>query len=99
MAAIHIVHVRWLDRTTSWIAGDSNELGREDIVRQLISGEWDDPLEVLEVDQDEKTTKNVSEDIARDIAGRREQLSRGALKFIERHGGMRLAYAAGMEAA
>lgn len=95
----HLVIVRWLDRTTSLVGGDTNELGREEITRQLIAGEWDDPLEVLEVNRDEGTVRDISEDLARDIAARRLELSRGALKFIERNAGLRLAYACGIEAA
>lgn len=43
---------------------------RANIISNIVSGEWDRPLRVLEVCEDEGRCRDVSEDIAREICDR-----------------------------
>lgn len=52
--------------------------------------QFDRVLRVVEVNEDEGWVRDVSEDLAHDIAAKREPVSRDVLDFIGRHGGLAL---------
>lgn len=78
---------------TAWVERDPNRMDRETTIRDLIAGQIDRPLRVLEVIPDENSSNDVSEDIARDIAGRvqRDPISDALIGFIWDHAGSALA--------
>jgi hypothetical protein len=69
---------------TAWVERDPNDCDRETTIRDLIDGQIEDPLQVIEVDPDEGTSRDVSEDIAREIADRvrREPIPQALINFI-----------------
>ena len=59
---------------------------RNDLITDLLAMRWDKPLRVVEVNIDEKWCSDISEDIAQEIAARREDYYPPALLgFIEAH--------------
>ena len=76
-----------------WLERNVNELDRETLIRDLIDGQIEDPLQVIEVDLADGTSRDVSEDIARAIADRvqRDEISRSLHSFIWDNAGASLA--------
>lgn len=69
------------------------EGSRESVIRDLIAGQIEDATKVLEINEDGGTCRNVSEDVAREIAGRvqRDPISDDLISFIGLHCGVMLA--------
>ena len=68
---------------TEWTVSTS---GREALIIDLIAMQWDKPLRVVEVNLDEGWNSDVSEDIAHEIAARRNDYYPPALlDFLETH--------------
>jgi hypothetical protein len=71
---------------------ETADMDRETVIRDLIAMQFEHPLRVLEVIPGEGTCRDVSEDVAREIAARvqREPISRALLEFVEAHCGLAL---------
>ena len=69
---------------TAWVERDPNDCDRETTIRELIDGQIEDPLRVIEVDLADGTSRDVSEDIAREIADRvqRDPIPQALINFI-----------------
>lgn len=71
---------------------DLNDCDLDMTLRELLEGQFDRPLLVLRFNMVDKTSADVSEDIAREIANRArnggERLTSGVMDFVERHLGM-----------
>lgn len=70
---------------------------KDELLRMLISGEWDKVLNVYEWTPDEGTTRDVSEDLARDIGAKWEPLLPSVWEYCERQLGTRAANELEME--
>lgn len=68
---------------------DVNDTDRKTTIADLMSGEIENPLRVIELS--DGIYRDVSEDIAREIAALREHVPEGLIHFIELHAGIRLA--------
>ncbi len=67
------------------------EGSRESFLDDLIAMQWDKPLRVVEVDYIEGWARDVSEDVAAEIAARRnDYLPHALADFISEHGGVQL---------
>jgi hypothetical protein len=68
---------------TEWTVSTSS---REALITDLIAMQWDRPLKVIEINIDEKWCSDISEDIAQEIAARREDYyPPSLLDFLETH--------------
>lgn len=78
---------------TAWVERDPNDMDRETTIRDLMGMQIDRPLSVIEVNISEGTSRDVSEDIAREIAGRaqRDPLHQPLIDFIHDNAGAPLA--------
>ncbi len=76
---------------SAWVERDANETDRETTITDLLRAQIDRPLEVWCADDGCWT--DVSEDIAREIAGRsqRDPLPQPLIDFIHDHAGAALA--------
>lgn len=70
---------------------DSNDTDLEGTIRDLMSGQIDKPIRVYAFNAQEGWASDVSEDIAREIAARREPLPAAVVEFIALHAGEQLA--------
>lgn len=52
---------------TAFVETDRLTNSRANIINSIVSGEWDGVVRVLEVNEDEGTCRDVSEDIAREV--------------------------------
>lgn len=93
MPALHFILADFGSLGTAWVERDPNDMDRETTIRDLMSMQIDKPLRVLEVDPAEGTSRDVSEDIAREIADRtqRDPLHQPLIDFIHDHAGAALA--------
>ena len=55
---------------TSWQERDQDHTGRETTIRDIISGEIDAPLKVIEADLDGGSSRDVTIEIAKEVAQR-----------------------------
>lgn len=85
----------------AWVERDVNETDRATTIRDLIGMQIDRPLAVIEMNPDEGTSRDVSEDIAREIAdwssSKGEPLHPRLIDFIHDNAGG--AWARGLKAA
>lgn len=77
----------------SFVERPVSDMDRKSTLRDLVGGQFDKPVRVLEVIPDEGSCRDVSEDFARDIAALREPLTEGVRDFIANHAGIQLANA------
>lgn len=77
----------------SWVERDANETDLETTIRDLIGLQIDNPVRVIAVDPSEGWSRDVSEDIAREIAFRHagEVCHPKLIEFVEAHCGTLLA--------
>jgi hypothetical protein len=82
--AIYFVKVDLGKLGAVWLERNVNETGRETLIRDLIDGQIEDPLQVIEVDTDEGTSRDVSADIAEEIAARvqRDPIAKSLIAFV-----------------
>jgi hypothetical protein len=73
----------------SWVERDVNETDRATTVADLMDMQIDDPVAVFCAEDGHWS--DVSEDVAREIAGKHEALHPKLIEFIELHAGTRLA--------
>lgn len=84
MPALHFILADFGRYGTKWVERDPNDCDRETTIRDLIAMQVDRPLKVIEIDIEEGTSRDVSEDIAREIAARaqRDPLCQPLIDFI-----------------
>ena len=74
---------------TAFVETDRLSNSRANVISNIVSGEYDRPLRVLEVTEDEGRCRDVSEDIAREICARLvdgdPMTAGGAWDFLEEH--------------
>jgi hypothetical protein len=77
------------DRGPSFLETDVAQADRDTIVRNLISGQYEDALRVVSFNVAEGWSRDVSEDIAGEVIDRAydadETLTEGTKRFIDRH--------------
>jgi hypothetical protein len=77
------------DRGPSFLETDVAQADRDTIVRNFISGQYEDALRVVSFNVAEGWSRDVSEDIADEIIDRAfdadETLTEGTKRFIDRH--------------
>lgn len=73
----------------SFVERDPNDMDRVTTVADLMDMQIDDPVAVFCAEDGHWS--DVSEDVAREIAGKHEALHPKLIEFIERHAGTRLA--------
>lgn len=75
----------------SWIERHVNETGRSTLINDLIGGQIENPVRILEVDPAEGTSRDVTEDVAKALAdwsnSTSEPLSRSLISFIHDNAG------------
>jgi hypothetical protein len=76
-------------RGPSFLETDLAQADRDTIVRNFISGQYEDPLRVISFNAAEGWSRDVSEDIADEITDRAydadKALTEGTKRFIDRH--------------
>jgi hypothetical protein len=76
----------------AWPESDEQRTDRESVIRDLFEGQYSDPVRVVAFNTAEGWSRDVSEDIAKELAKRfaveDEELSPGLEAFLERHGPM-----------
>lgn len=75
----------------AFVERDAADCDLETTIRDLMSGQVDHPLRVIAFNVAERWCSDASEDVAREIAARRQPLSQGVIEFIENHAGTQLA--------
>ena len=77
------------DRGRAFLETDLAEADREIIIRNFISGQYDNALRVVALNAAEGWSRDVSEDVAGEIVDRAydadETLTEGTKRFIDRH--------------
>lgn len=85
----------------AWIERNVNETNRSTLINDLIGGQIEAPLQILEVDPADETCRDVTEDVAKALAdwssSTSEPLSRSLVAFIHDNAGS--AWARGLQAA
>lgn len=75
----------------SWIERHVNETGRSTLINDLIGGQIENPLQILEADPTEGTCRDVTEDVAKALAdwsaSKCEPLHRPLIDFIHDNAG------------
>lgn len=70
----------------AWIERNVNETDRSTLINDLIGGQIENPLQILEVDPVEGTSRDVTEDVAKALAdwsgSTCEPLSRALVDFV-----------------
>lgn len=82
--ALHFILADFGRRGTAWVERDPNDMDRETTIRDLMGMQIDRPLRVIEVNVSEGTSRDVSEDIAIEIAARaqRDPLCQPLIDFV-----------------
>jgi hypothetical protein len=74
-----------------WCEADEHETYRESVIRDLLGGQYNDPVRVIVFNTDEGTSRDVSAEIAHELIERTVDLSEGLPEFlsnfVDRHGG------------
>lgn len=91
MQTLHFILASFGGAGTSWVERDPNDMDRATTIRDLIGMQIDHPLRVIAVDPSEGWSRDVSEDIAREIAATHEPLHPRLIEFIAFHCGEVLA--------
>src|ERR1700722_11067155 len=88
-AAFSLVIEGFGDRGPPFLEPDVAQADRDTIVRNLISGQYEDALRVVSFNVAEGWSRDVSEDIAGEVIDRAydadETLTEGTKRFIDRH--------------
>jgi hypothetical protein len=86
---VYLVEEDFGQRGRAYLETDAAEADRETIVRNLISGQYEDALRVVAFNTAEGWSRDVSEDIANEVLDRvydgDETLTEGTKRFIDRH--------------
>jgi hypothetical protein len=83
------------DIGAAWVERSVNETDRATTIRDLIDMQIENPLQIIEVDVKDGTSRDVTEDVAREIAdwsgAKCEPLHQSLIDFIHDHAGSQLA--------
>jgi len=91
-ATLHFVECRF-GKATVFVERDTADMDLETTIRDIMSGEIENPVRVLAVFAEESFARDVSEDVAREIAARvqNDPISHNLIGFIARAAGDALA--------
>jgi hypothetical protein len=86
---VYLVEEDFGQRGRSYLETDAAESDRETIVRNFISGQYENAIRVVAFNTAEGWSRDVSEDIANEVLDRAydadETLAEGSKRFIDRH--------------
>jgi hypothetical protein len=86
---VYLVEEDFGQRGRSYLETDAAESDRETIVRNFISGQYENAIRVVAFNTAEGWSRDVSEDIANEVLDRAydadETLAEGTKRFIDRH--------------
>ncbi len=89
MPALHFILADYGKLGRAFVERDEADMGRRNTIEDLMSGQVDRPVSVFCAE--DGMWRDVSEDIAIEIAAKREPLSPALIDFIERNAGAALA--------